>query len=234
MSDPFFKFKKFSVRHRDSAMKVGVDGVLLGAWSAAENPKRILDIGSGTGLIALMLAQRFETAEITAVEINRSAFEESEFNFRNSPFSDRMKAVNLPIQEFEDENKFDLIVSNPPYFEPNHNDGTDRSLARQKAELSFEELCKSVERLTDTTGNFGLILPYLSEDEFISIASKNQLFPKKITRVKGNPQAEVKRSLILFSGTKSDIEFDELTIEKSRNVYTEEYVGLTKEFYLKM
>lgn len=215
-------------------MKVGVDGVLLGAWAAAENPKRILDIGSGTGLIALMLAQRFEEAEITAVEINRSAFEESQFNFRNNPFANRMKAVNLPVQEFEEENKFDLIVSNPPYFEPNHDDGTDRSLARQKSELSFEELSKSVEKLLDTTGNFGLILPYLSENEFISIASKNMLFPKKITRVRGNPESVIKRSLILFSKTKSEIEFDELTIEKSRNVYTEKYIALTKEFYLKM
>jgi tRNA1Val (adenine37-N6)-methyltransferase len=234
MSDPFFRFKKFSVRHRDSAMKVGVDGVLLGAWAAAENPKRILDIGSGTGLIALMLAQRFEDAEITAVEINRSAFEESEFNFKNSPFANRMKAVNLPIQEFNDENKFDLIVSNPPYFEPNHDDGTDRSLARQKSELSFEELSESVERFIGPNGNFGLILPYESENNFIQIASKNLLFPKKITRVRGNPQAEVKRSLITFSKTESKIEIDELTIEQSRNVYTEEYIGLTKEFYLKM
>lgn len=215
-------------------MKVGVDGVLLGAWAAAENPKRILDIGSGTGLIALMLAQRFEKAEITAVEINRSAFEESEFNFKNSPFANRMKAVNLPIQEFNDENKFDLIVSNPPYFEPNHDDGTDRSLARQKSELRFEELSESVERFIGPNGNFGLILPYESENNFIQIASKDLLFPKKITRVRGNPQAEIKRSLIIFSKTESKIEIDELTIEQSRNVYTDEYIGLTKEFYLKM
>jgi len=234
MSNQFFKFKKFLVRHRDAAMKVGVDGVLLGAWASAESPKRILDIGSGTGLIALMLAQRFENARITAVEINRSAFEESEFNFNNSPFSDRMKAVNLPIQEFKDENKFELIVSNPPYFKPNHDNGSDRSLARQQTELSFEDLSKSVEKLLVTAGNFGLILPFESENDFIRIASKNLLYPKKITRVRGNPQAEVKRSLMLFSNTKSDTEIDELTIEKSRNVYTEEYIGLTKEFYLKM
>lgn len=234
MSDPFFRFKRFSVRHRDSAMKVGVDGVLLGAWASAENPKRILDIGSGTGLIAMMLAQRFEDAEITAVEISRSAFEESEFNFDHSPFADRMKAVNLPIQEFKDENKYDLVVSNPPYFEPNHGNGTDRSLARQKSELNFEDLSKSVERLMGTTGNFGLILPYLSESEFISIASKNLLFPKKITRARGNPESSMKRSLILFSKAKSKVEINELTIEQSRNVYTQEYIGLTKEFYLKM
>lgn len=215
-------------------MKVGVDGVLLGAWAGCCNPKRILDIGSGCGLIGLMLAQRYPSSEITAVEISRPAYEETKYNFENSRFADRCRAVHTAVQDFKTENRFDLIVSNPPYFEGDHNRGTDRGRARHQSDLSFAELIALVSALLAEDGRSAFIIPFDSEKRFIGIAAEMKLFPQRITRVKGNPDAPVKRSLIQLSDAETETETGLLTVEKSRNVYTEEYIELTKDFYLRM
>lgn len=215
-------------------MKIGTDGVLLGAWASSENPKRILDIGTGTGLILLMLAQRFPQAELTGIEIDKNASSEAKFNVSESIFRDRCNVFHSSIQEFQSREKFDLIVSNPPFFELTHNEFSSRNTARQHTDLNFEELLFHADRLLGDEGKFAVIIPFDSEQKFIGSAENSGLFPQKITRVKGNEVTGFKRSLIIFSRKNSVPETDELVIEISRNVYTGDYISLTKDFYLKM
>lgn len=235
MSELVFRFKQFSVRHRDSAMKVGVDGVLLGAWAEIETPFNILDIGTGTGLIALMMAQRFPNAKITGIEIEKAAYEEARYNFEQSDFSERCNAVHSSVQVFKPIQKYDLIICNPPYFEANHLHDSARGTARQQTELNFNTLLTKTKRLLTPLGRAGFIIPYPAEQNFLEIAKKHLLYPEKITRVKGNPKTTFKRSLLLFSNQKAtNLIEDELIIELSRNNYSEAYINLTKPFYLKM
>jgi len=218
-------------------MKIGTDGVLLGAWAnqaGGENPMKILDIGTGTGLILLMLAQRFPEAELTGIEIDKDSFGEARLNVSQSKFQQRISVLHSSLQNFLSDKKFDLIVSNPPFFELTHKEDSPRNTARQQSDLTFEELIFHSKRLLAEKGKLSVIIPYESEMNFITIASKHKLFPEKIMRIKGNETTPVKRSLLLFSRNKPIPETSELTIEISRNVYTEEYVGLTKDFYLKM
>lgn len=215
-------------------MKIGTDGVLLGAWVNAENPQKILDIGTGTALILLMLAQRFPDSELTGIEIDENAFEEAEFNISQSKFHDRCEVFHSSLQEFNSEEKFDLIVSNPPFFELTHKENSSRNTARQQSDLTFKELILNAEKHLSSNGKFAVIIPFESEKYFINLASNFNLFPTKITRVKGNENASFKRSLLLFSRNEMEAEIDELIIEISRNIYTEEYISLTKDFYLKM
>lgn len=215
-------------------MKVGTDGVLLGAWAHVENPGNILDIGTGTGLIALMLAQRFPHAKLTGIEIDQNAFEEARFNVSTSKFRNRINVLHTSLQEFHSNEKYDLIVSNPPFFELTHKEISARNKARQQSDLTFEEMINYAEKLLSENGSFAVIIPFKSEIYFIDLASEFYLFPYKITRVKGNENLPFKRSLMLFSRNQSIVQTGELTIEISRNVYTEEYISLTKAFYLKM
>lgn len=234
MSKTPFRFKRFSIVQERSAMKIGTDGVLLGAWAAAENPKRILDIGTGTGLISLMLAQRFSSSEITGIEIEKNAFEEARFNISESVFKERCSVIHLSLQEFDSEENFDLIVCNPPFFESTHKKATSRNIARQQSELTFEELIYHSEKLLAPAGKLAVIIPFESEKLFVELASRMNLFPEKITRVRGNEKALLKRSLMLFSRTQPQPEIDELVVEISRNIYTRAYINLTRDFYLKM
>lgn len=215
-------------------MKIGTDGVLLGAWANAENPKKILDIGTGTGLILLMLAQRFSESKLIGVEIDENAFEEAKLNVSESIFKERCSVIHSSLQEFNSEEKFDLIVSNPPFFELTYHDISPRNTARQQSHLTFEQLLVHVEKLLSDLGNFCVIIPYESENYFIDLAENLNLFPQKIIHIKGNENATIKRSMMLFSRDKSEIKIDELVIEISRNVYTQDYISLTKDFYLKM
>lgn len=215
-------------------MKIGTDGVLLGAWAESRSPKKILDIGTGTGLILLMLAQRFHDAELTGIEIDENAFEESDFNISESKFANRCRVVHSSIQDFESEEKFDLIVSNPPFFENSNPVKSARNLARQQSELSFEELLFHTKSLLSSGGKAAFIIPFSVENEFLNLSQKNSLYPEKITRVRGNVNSPVKRSLILLSENEFKTINNELIIEVSRNIYTPEYIELTKDFYLKM
>ncbi len=215
-------------------MKIGTDGVLLGAWATAENPKKILDIGTGTGLILLMLAQRFPEAHLTGIEIDKNAFEEAEFNISNSKFHHQYGVYHTSLQAFETVEMFDLIVSNPPFFDWTHKEDSSRNTARQQADLTFEQLLFHSEKLLSSDGKFAVIIPFDSEEKFIKSAKILNLFPNKITHIKGNENTPIKRSLLLFSRDNSEVEADELIIEISRNVYTEDYISLTKDFYLKM
>ena len=220
-------------------MKIGTDGVLLGAWApVSHDPFSILDIGTGTGLIALMLAQRCDAEEIEALEIDADAFEEAVENFENSPWNDRLFCFHASLDEFMDEledEEYDLIVSNPPFYKEAVSSGDlARDNSRQTQSLPFEDLLVAASVLLSDEGVFCVIIPFKEESEFIEMARVENLFPMKITRVKGNQESEIKRSLLAFSRRESAIESDELVIENSRHDYTKEYIELTKDFYLNM
>ncbi|MEG2101169.1 MAG: methyltransferase [Flavobacterium sp.] len=233
-----FQFKQFSINQDRCAMKVGTDGVLLGAWAPINhNPFSILDVGAGTGIIALMLAQRTNAEQIDALEIDEEAYEQAVENFENSPWGDRLFCFHAGLDEFieEPEDEYDLIVSNPPFYTEDYKtEDEQRDLARFQDAMPFEELVEAADLLLSENGIFALILPFKEEEKFIALAKESELYPLKITRVKGNPASAVKRSLLAFSRNEnSEIEIDELVIEIDRHVYTPEYIELTKEFYLK-
>ena len=235
-----FQFKQFSIEQDKCAMKVGTDGVLLGAWATLENnPYSILDIGSGTGLIALMLAQRSYAEQIDALEIDENAYEQCVENFENSNWGDRLFCYHASFQEFVEEmyeeEQYDLIVSNPPFYTAQYkSENKQRDLTRFEDALPFEHLLQGSSLLLSEEGIFCVVIPFQEEEKFISIANHFKLFPSKITRVKGTPSSEVKRSLISFSKKQIEVKTDELIIETARHQYTEEYKNLTQDFYLKM
>jgi len=237
MSTPF-AFKEFTVQQDRCAMKIGTDGVLLGAWaSVANNPFSILDVGTGTGVLSLMLAQRSHSETIEAIEIDDAAFEQAVGNFENSPWGDRLFCYHAGFNEFVEEidDEYDLIVSNPPFYAENYKtESKQRDLARFSDALPFEHLLYGTAKLLSKNVIASFIIPFTEETSFISIAEKVGLFPNRITRVKGTPNTDIKRSLLEFSFTKTAIDSSELTIETSRHQYTEEYINLTKDFYLKM
>jgi len=237
MSTPF-AFKEFTVQQDRCAMKIGTDGVLLGAWaSVANNPFSILDVGTGTGVLSLMLTQRSHSETIEAIEIDDAAFEQAVGNFENSPWGDRLFCYHAGFNEFVEEidDEYDLIVSNPPFYTENYKtESKQRDLARFSDALPFEHLLYGTAKLLSKNGIASFIIPFTEETSFISIAEKVGLFPNRITRVKGTPNTDIKRSLLEFSFTKTAIDSSELTIETSRHQYTEEYINLTKDFYLKM
>ncbi len=219
-------------------MKVGTDGVLLGAWTSLEHdPQSILDIGAGTGLIALQLAQRSTAETIDAIELDENAYEQCVANFEASPWADRLFCYHAGFDEYVDEmdETYDVIVSNPPFFGEEVASGDEsRDKARQNSSLPFKELVEGVSKLLNSDGIFAVIIPFKEEDSFIDLAKRVGLFPNRITRVKGNPRAEVKRSLLEFGFSKKEPLVDNLIIEEERHQYTKEYIGLTQAFYLKM
>ena len=233
-----FKFKAFTVQQDRCAMKVGTDGVLLGAWTTtAHHPETALDIGSGTGLISLMLAQRTKHTFIEAIEIDADAYEQCTENFESSPWRDRLFCYHAALLEFVEEvdDQFDLIVCNPPFFDATYKtDETARNLARFQDALPFEHLIYAVARLLSPNGKFTVVLPYDMHITFIDIARSVHLFANTICSVKGTPDSKAKRALIEFSYQNSEVQFQSLTIETSRHQYTKEYTSLTKDFYLKM
>lgn len=240
-----FKFKEFTVQQDRCAMKIGTDSVLLGAWASVAN-NSILDIGAGTGVLALMMAQRSSSEVIDALEIDDDAYEQCVENFEQSPWSDRLFCYHASLEEFVEEidEKYHHIISNPPYYKSTMPAASLQKVeklmtdSRQKARFNdampFRHLIESVSKLLSKDGLFSVVVPYSEEKDFIVLASKEHLFPNRILRVKGTPSTEIKRTLIEFSFDETEAEISELIIETSRHQYTEAYIKLTKEFYLKM
>ncbi len=228
-----FKFKEFSIVQTKSAMKVGTDGVLLGSWVNCLNAKKILDIGAGTGLISLMLAQRNNECNITAVEIDKETSEEANININNSKWRDRISIINISINNFITSDKFDFIVSNPPYFPANFSKNK-RAIARHTNLLSFQDLIRTTVKLLSSKGIFAVILPKIAEAIFCKTANANKLFLIRICQVKGQKNSDIKRVLLEFSFEKSSLDSDSLVIEESRHIYTNKYIDLCQDFYLNM
>ncbi|NVK09997.1 MAG: methyltransferase [Tenacibaculum sp.] len=236
-----FEFKEFTVHQDKTAMKVGTDAVLLGAWcNLGDFPDAMLDVGSGTGVISLMLAQRSDAMTIDAVEVDGDAYQQTVENFEQSDWGDRLFCYNASFVEFaeemsEEEEEYDIIVSNPPFYTDNYEtEDLARNKARFTSSLSFEELLKGVSEILSENGRFSTIIPFKEEVDFIKLAKKHNLYLNRVCRVKGNPMSEIKRSLLELSFTESSIQEEELIIETKRHQYTDAYINLTKDFYLKM
>lgn len=219
-------------------MKIGTDGVLLGAWTSVKrNPFSVLDIGSGTGILSLMIAQRSFAEQIEAIEIDDNAYEQCSENFENSPWNDRLFCYHASLLEFveEVEDAFDLIICNPPFYSEDYKtENKSRDLARFNDAMPFKHIIYAVAHLLAEDGLFSIVIPKKEEDDFVALANTIGLFPQRILHVRGNPDADVKRSLIEFSYTEKEVENSELIIETDRHNYTEDYINLTKDFYLKM
>ncbi len=228
-----FRFKKFNITQAKSAMKVGTDGVLLGSWVYSNQSNNILDVGCGTGLISLMLAQRNLKSSITGIEIDKTASKEAQFNINNSPWRQRICIINTSLQEFNTKIKYDLIVSNPPFF-PSNKSIDRRTIARHTNSLSFKELIQNSVELLAETGILAVIIPKDYEVDFCEIAKSCKLFCLRVCYVKGNENSEVKRVLIEFAFGMHKIQEEHLIIERSRHEYTDAYINLCRDFYLNM
>ncbi|MBV5312475.1 MAG: methyltransferase [Prolixibacteraceae bacterium] len=233
----YFQFKQFRIVQERSAMKVGMDGVLLGAWADASGAERILDIGTGTGLIALMLAQKNLSAKIDAVEVDPDAFQEACLNIQQSAWSDRIKTELCSFQEFMERTnqKYDLIVSNPPFFTNGVKAPVENRLqARHSDMLPLDVLISGAAGLLRENGRIALILPFESLQETNRLADLNKLYIARLCRVKPNPQKPKFRILIELANSPCTIQESELMIEfEKHHDYTPEYKALTKDFYLK-
>ena len=228
-----FQFKHFAIKQNLCAMKVGTDGVLLGAWTKAPNGN-ILDIGCGSGLISLMIAQRNPNTQIDAIDVDHNAFLQTTENIANSDWKENIKPHHTSLQNFNSPHKYQLIVSNPPFFvNATKSANSSKNTARHTDELSFNDLLHHVSKLLKKEGVFSVVLPITEEVELCKIASANELFLNRICYVKPNLDKEPKRILMEFSLTNTPIVTESLTIEtEKRHHYTEEYRNLTQEFYL--
>ena len=236
MKNSIFQFKQFKINQTKSAMKIGTDGVLLGAWAPiTKQPLKVLDVGSGTGLIALMLAQRLPEAKLVGVEIDKNAAFEAADNFKNSLWSSRLKSVNEQFQVFaqKTEETFDLIVSNPPFFRTGvEQSKNSRTAARNNHYLPYEDLFIGVKKLLSNQGKFTLICPFEYRNDLIELGLCKALYLGQELFVKGTQTSSFKRILMCFSKVKTNLKTQELVLEKKRHMRTEVYQSLVKDFYL--
>lgn len=225
-----FLFKFFQIQQNKSVFRVGTDGVLLGTLANVKEVKNILEIGTGTGLIALMLAQRNPKAKITALDIDESAFLLAKLNFENSCFSPRLNAVHQDFKNYHSDITYDLIVSNPPYF-PENNSEKD-VLARQLVALDFKFLINKASFLLSNSGLFSVIIPVQSAEKIEEYATECNLFLVRKIHIRGIENGEIKRTILEFSKSESPLEFLDFVIEKSPRKYSDQYLELTKDFHV--
>ncbi|MBO7316714.1 MAG: methyltransferase [Paludibacteraceae bacterium] len=230
-----FRFKQFVVRQQQCAMKVGTDGVLLGSWCRVPVEGRVLDVGTGTGLLALMVAQRSLKVDITALEIDREASLQAMENCQKSPWRERIKVLHTSLQEFGEmsADRFDMVVCNPPYFDRSLRcPDKKRTTARHSETLSFDDLLHFSAVLLKKEGSLSVVLPEKESEVFKDKAVDKGLFLCRQMNVLPTPKKDVKRRLMEFSFEKKELEARNLVIETERHIYTEEYKNLTQDFYL--
>ncbi|MDE7134859.1 MAG: methyltransferase [Rikenellaceae bacterium] len=235
MANKYFRFKQFTVRQEHCAMKVGTDGVLLGSWATVTAAAtRILDIGTGTGLIALMAAQRAPVALVDAIEIEEEASSQAGENFESSPWSDRLSVYNMAIQDFRPEFKYDVILSNPPYFSRSlKSESLKKCLARHNESLPPSDLAACVGRLLDDNGSFAAILPYEEANVFIAEAVEYGLYLTRRTDIRGRRAKPVKRVLMEFAKHPAwRLVSSQMHLENEDGSRSGAYAELTREFYL--
>lgn len=236
MANEYFQFRQFTVWQDRCAMKVGTDGTLLGAWSRAPIGEcRILDIGTGTGLVALMMAQRFPKARIIAIDIDGDAVAQAQDNVMKSPFSAQIEVLQKDVRKMVDDEGFDAIVSNPPYFVDSLAcPDPQRTTARHTVSLSYSNLISAVNRLLKNRGIFSVIIPEWNLSDLQAESNVNGLFPSRIFHIHTTPKKNPKRCLIEFSRT---IDYqpiiNDVVLETLPNVKSEWYRQLTNEFYIK-
>jgi tRNA1Val (adenine37-N6)-methyltransferase len=234
-----FRFKQFTVEQDRCAMKVGTDGVLLGAWANVAQAETILDIGTGTGVIAIMAAQRTlaTQTQVDGVEIDEAAYLQAKENMAKSPFANRLTAIHQSIQEFEPPSgrKYDVIISNPPFFTGGTFSGNqEKNNVRHTVKLPHGDLLHATQRLLNKNGRFCLILPWLEGLRFIEIARNYHFYCTVMTEVRPKPGKNIERLLLQFEWSDRKLIKNELVLmleNGQRNDYTPEYIQLTNEFY---
>lgn len=238
MTNTAFQFKQFKIEQDKCAMKIGTDGVLLGAWADVSQANKILDIGTGTGVIAIMAAQRALQAEVHAVEIDDQSFEQAQDNMLHTPFHDRLKVIHSSIQDYAtiSRENYDLIISNPPFFSGGtFSHSHSRNEVRHTIKLPNGDLLNSARRLLRKDGKFCVILPFIEGLRFQEQAETYGFYCTKMTEVKPKEDKPVERLLIQLECNPKEMLKDELIVQfEQRNDYTPDYIALTKDFYLNM
>lgn len=235
MSNNWFQFKQFRIDQGQCAMKVTTDACIQGAWTpVAENVKYILDIGTGTGLLALMLAQRCASAKIDAVEFDPSAARQAIENVSISVWNDRIEIINKDIRNYESSEKYDLIVCNPPFFDnallgPRQ----EKNNARHTVHLSKDDLAAAIVKLLSPEGKASILLPLPEYTAWIGVAANYELFVTEVLLVRHHPNAEYKRAIAMMSTKPTkNLQEHQLTIMDENNAYTEEFKAEMRPFYL--
>ena len=225
-----FRFQQFSIQQSKDVFRVGTDGVLLGAMCNVTNAKKILEIGTGTGLISLMLAQRNVSAKILAIDINESAVKLASENFRNSIFNENLKVELKDFKNFETNENFDLVVCNPPFFEENAS--AKDVLARQQVELNFRNLVEKSAEIITKKGILSIILPSEAATDVKSLAEEFNLYLVREINIYGIEGGNLKRNILEFSLAQKPLEISDFVIEKSPRKYSDQYLNLTKNFHV--
>ncbi len=226
-----FQFKHFQIQQKHAALKVGTDSMILGSLCNWDSPKRLLDIGTGTGVLVLMCAQRFPFEEIIGIEISEEAFIDALQNAGNSPFQSPISILNQALQDYEDKTPFDAIISNPPFFENSFkNNDSQKTLARHTDSLTFEELLHSISKLLSPDGKAWVIIPFESSGSFLQLAEQNNLFPAAFITIFGKPGKHT-RAVISLQKKQTEIKRSALCIRDEQGKYTPEYKALTRDFH---
>ncbi len=226
-----FQFKHFQIQQKHAALKVGTDSMILGSLCDWDSPKRLLDIGTGTGVLALMCAQRFPFEEIIGIEISEEAFMDAQENAENAPFQSPVSILNQALQDYEAETPFDAIISNPPFFENSSKNSDDhKSLARHTDSLTFEELLHSISHLLAPDGKAWIIIPFEASEKFLQLAEQNNLFPTDFITIFGKPGKHI-RVVISLQKRPTEVTRSALCIRDEYGKYTPEYKVLTGDFH---
>ncbi len=230
-----FRFKQFNVDQTGCGMKINTDGVLLGALAQAEQPKTILDIGTGTGVIALMLAQGYVDAQIYAVEIDQAAAQTAEMNFKNSPFADRLHLYSMGFEQFfaqHPNEKYDLIVSNPPFFINSlKSPKANKDLAKHTDEVFFKTLVESIAKHLSAAGRCYLILPLDVAWLVKGIALNNHLFVASSINIHSYKHSEPHRQILILSSSNMKMDDAQFVIYEAEKQYSENYEQALKDFF---
>jgi tRNA1Val (adenine37-N6)-methyltransferase len=234
MQNNEFRFKQFNVVQNKVAMKVNTDGVLLGAWAETTEAKYILDLGTGTGVIALMMAQKSNQAVIDAIDIDHDAFVQAKANFEQSKWSNRLTAFHSSLQDFSAGKKYDLIISNPPYFVDNFKtENEKKNIAKHSTALTYEELIAGINLLLSEAGKGFLVVPIFNTSLLQFLTERENLFVTKQTDVIAVDGKKPYLAMLRLERQKKNVSKSVITIKNKASEFTTDYINLTKEFYLK-